>query len=681
MSESFTGRAQRVAAMVALVCMIATQVAPTYAQQPAPCDPKTAPPGGCVPGPRSPFETRTRLEKEFIERLSKPNPSPAMQMAREVLELRRLSEDPKYKDKFDREALDTVLERVMGFPAIQDEINQIMAGIRRDALNPSTEMGKAYRKHLEYMMSDDFYQRYRKADPTAANAMLAEELAKVQQIDPTATKAILDHIAERIAVDNLAEMSEDEIAANLQALDALAQADPEFAKRLVDFKNQDWVKTAKAPADVAKRLAKFAKEASAAAGKQGDDGMNAFTKWTVGKDNRLVKRIVAADSHGRVSSVAAILGIVGAATEGGYFKNGYSPDTWTKKELSLLATALKTADAFEAFGKAVMWARGYELKEITSTKNGGKVISATWIRPAVGGAPPQVLGKVGDATKFAKTAKFLKFAGPLADFIGAGIDGAKAFESFSNGKPLAGVLDGGASVCGVISGVGTGILFLEGMGVLGATGVGAPLALIGTIGWLGFKGVKWLTSEDEEIELMRKWGVHKAENVAKAKERQRVINDYRAYANSCTSDRCNTPGPVGDDARRVLGRDDDTIRMAKADPTNWRKNAYGGYDWVGTGPRPSPYDDLFKGLGGTGGPKVRPFPALPPMGEYPVAPGKTLTPSDKALLDRWSPGRPGRGKGGPAEYGDLEAAVKKLDPKSALVQSFIKDPVTCGGCH
>ena len=56
--------------------------------------------------------------------------------------------------------------------------------------------------------------------------------------------------------------------------------------------------------------------------------------------------------------------------------------------------------------------------------------------------------------------------------------------------------------------VGGTILFLEGMGLIGATGYGAPIAIVGTVLYLGFQGIKWLVTDSEEVELMKKYDVY-----------------------------------------------------------------------------------------------------------------------------------------------------------------------------
>jgi hypothetical protein len=63
------------------------------------------------------------------------------------------------------------------------------------------------------------------------------------------------------------------------------------------------------------------------------------------------------------------------------------------------------------------------------------------------------------------------------------------------------------------------------------------------------------------------------------------------------------------------------------------------------------------------------------------AAGQTLSPEDRRLIEMYRPGRPGRPPLANGDSGALERAVRKLDSKSALAQSFGKDKATCGACH
>jgi hypothetical protein len=120
------------------------------------------------------------------------------------------------------------------------------------------------------------------------------------------------------------------------------------------------------------------------------------------------------------------------------------------------------------------------------------------------------------------------------------------------------------------------------------------------------------------------------------------VQQYRMYENSCTSDRRDCPGPIGEEARRVLG------------PRGAKKDAE--------------LPDLFDGFGGQGK-----FGSL-------TGPGGKLSADERSIIEKWMP-RPGRRAVPAGDQGHLESAVRKLDRNSAIYQAFIKDPGSCGACH
>jgi hypothetical protein len=178
-------------------------------------------------------------------------------------------------------------------------------------------------------------------------------------------------------------------------------------------------------------------------------------------------------------------------------------------------------------------------------------------------------------------------------------------------------------------------------------------------------GIKaWLDDSEDEDTMIRNLGL----DYPPPTLQQRQDAEIRRFANSCTSDRCQTPGPVGEHARQLLGRDDFTLRMAKRDPDNWKPNEYGGYEWVGKGPRPTPFAEF--------GQMSKP----PAVDDMKTVPGEKLTLQDRMIIEKYRPGLANR-KLSEDDRGELERAVKKLDPDSTLAKAFAKDKATCGGCH
>jgi len=138
--------------------------------------------------------------------------------------------------------------------------------------------------------------------------------------------------------------------------------------------------------------------------------------------------------------------------------------------------------------------------------------------------------------------------------------------------------------------------------------------------------------------------------------KQRVAQ-YRMYADSCTSDRRDCSGPIGQEARLVLGP-----RGGKQEPDDDK------------------LADFFRdsgrlGAGGMGGLDLGGGIKLHAPTNF-----SKLNAEERRIVERWMP-RPGRATVPVDERGPLESAVRKLDPKSAVYQAFIKDPGSCGGCH
>jgi hypothetical protein len=76
--------------------------------------------------------------------------------------------------------------------------------------------------------------------------------------------------------------------------------------------------------------------------------------------------------------------------------------------------------------------------------------------------------------------------------------------------------------------------------------------LVAAIGYIGFS----LFEDTAEEAVLKKLQLHVDQTPKKAFNHQDVIDrEIRKYANSCTSDRRNCPGPIGDRARLLLDGD------------------------------------------------------------------------------------------------------------------------------
>lgn len=127
--------------------------------------------------------------------------------------------------------------------------------------------------------------------------------------------------------------------------------------------------------------------------------------------------------------------------------------------------------------------------------------------------------------------KITKWGGPIGDGIAATLDTISAVDNFKKATTIAGIA--------IAS---------------GSTGPAAPVGmLVGTIGYLGFKGIEWMVTDADEVKLINAAGVYR--DMSGSALRAIHEREIRKYANSCTSDRRHCPGPIGEEARRILDGD------------------------------------------------------------------------------------------------------------------------------
>jgi hypothetical protein len=119
----------------------------------------------------------------------------------------------------------------------------------------------------------------------------------------------------------------------------------------------------------------------------------------------------------------------------------------------------------------------------------------------------KLFGMTDDALKIGKLGKtlhFMKWLGPAADFIGAGLDFYKMADEIKHGDTWGAVGKGVSGVGGVAAGVG-GVMILA-----GCTGPAAPIVLVGgiVVGLVGW-GIDAGAGESPEETLLREVGVLK----------------------------------------------------------------------------------------------------------------------------------------------------------------------------
>ena len=286
----------------------------------------------------------------------------------------------------------------------------------------------------------------------------------------------------------------------------------------------------KAPADVLKRIAGVLKaqqamlaanrsaEAISAIDKIVEDAAKAGQltveqKSVLGKVFHLIEK---SDKNGALSSVAATAGVVALGMEiadGSIWKS--NDKLWNGG-----ATIAKTVGSADSYAKLGFWLRGKKLADNS---------------------------KFATATKFGRVLRIAKFGGPIGDIIVAVLDGRSAYSNYQKGHVGEAVCDAGSATCATAVAIG-GIAVAS-----GATGPAAPVTmLVGTIGYFTFKGIKWLVTDPDELKLIKEAGVFRDMSGSTLQ----AIHDREAikYFGSCTSDRRNCSGEVGENARRLYDR-------------------------------------------------------------------------------------------------------------------------------
>lgn len=467
--------------------------------------------------PNRSFQIFGNKLQRALEAAQKAGDGDPMKRLGQLLYAQELAKDPKWADKVNTDLLKLLMERQLKDPTVAAALARM-----HDETMSEIKGSSQYRAHLAMLESDEFLLRLQLEGPEQAKKTLETEIGKVAAVDAAMAREILDRIVGR------------QLMADFFALDEDTQADAvgrsidihlaELAKK--DTSLKDLTKNGvKAPADVLKRIAKVLKEQQAAlAANRTGEATAAIDKITADAAKagqitpaqqsaltKVFKGLEHSDKFGHVSTVAAVAGLVALGLDvkdGEAFKN-------FDKGLSSTATLLKTANSLESYAKLGLYLRSGATAKLATT------------------------GRLATAIKLAK------WAGPIADGISVYLDGKSAYANYSKGHMKEAVCDAGAATCATVSAIG-GIAIAA-----GATGPAAPIALlVGTVGYLGFKGVKWLVADPDEIKALREAGVLRdTSGQALAEVHAREI---RKYAGSCTSDRRNCPGPIGEEARRIL---------------------------------------------------------------------------------------------------------------------------------
>lgn len=470
--------------------------------------------------PNKAFEIFGAKFQRELERSQKAEADSALKRLARLLYAQELGKDPKWSDSVNKD----ILARKLGEMWKDPEIKKTLADLHAQTIS-EVKYSDAYRSHVGMLQSEAFLLRLQLEAPEQAKKTLELEIGKVAAIDSLEAKRLLEGILARQLMRDFHQLELEAQAESVERSIDLHVAS--LAKH--DSALKDVAKTGlKAPADVMKRIAKVlseqqkalalnrAAEATAAIDKIVEDAAK-VGQITVQQKSALSKvfnLIEKSDKNGHASVVATTAALFALGVD---VHNGEAFKGWDNaKSYQSVATIAKSVGSAESYAKVGAWLLAAKL-------------------PAEG-------------TKFAMVIKFTKWGGPIGDGIAATLDTISAVDNFKKGNNKEAVCDVGAAGCAVATTI-AGIAIAS-----GATGPAAPIVmLVGTVGYLGFKGIKWMVTDADEVKLLKEAGVYRdMSGSALAAVHEREI---RKYANSCTSDRRHCPGPVGEEARRILDGD------------------------------------------------------------------------------------------------------------------------------
>jgi hypothetical protein len=461
----------------------------------------------------------TRLRNAFESAQSSEEPSVLKDFAK-LMAAKQMSRDPKYARMIRESELEQKLQEKQKDPAMIAAMKKL-----QDDSIAQVRHSPEYAAHLQMVYSEDFMRRLDLEGPQEARKTLETELGKIAAVEPARADHAIAHLAGRQLMADFGRLDPDKQAA------ALIEA-AELHLKHVDPSWAGVIKQAKGAPDVMKRIAAVVKANNDAMAAGRASGMVEALEKIIqnsaltGKERTALAKalgwIEGRERNGGISTLAATAGAVALGME---IYDGKAFASW-EKGLSTTGGLFKTAGAAESFAKLGAYAMSKELP---------KVSAATFAK----------------AGTFSKTVYVFRFAGPVGDAMSAGLDGYSAAKNFQAGKHGEAWCDVGSTVCATASaGAGLYVIWVGSA----AAGPGAPVvAFVGTVGYLGFKGVKWIITDSDEVALLKEVGVYS--EPSPGTDYTTIDREIYKYRNSCTSDRRNCPGPIGDRARMLLDGD------------------------------------------------------------------------------------------------------------------------------
>lgn len=438
-------------------------------------------------------------------------------------------EPDKWNKYLDRVELDRRLKLIEGDSQVKRELGAIYDRAEKGARADALEKWKA---KIAYMKSPEFSDLLSLLPEEKQAEVIADKIAPIAMINPDVAMDILAGLAAKNMAKQVMAMSDEEL-------------EMQIASVLEDLIVDKHDKRGKFGADASKRLAK-AVAPLVKAGKPQDiaRAVNAEVA-AMHLDPAAASRVQTAfrwleklDKNGHATSVSAAFGA--------YFLlvDSMSGKAWEDKAavLESLGTVAKTIDSAEGTVKLVNW----------SMQQAGKMRGIEWLEKMKAPDTKAATVAAGKATPAAKWLLRAKIAGPAGDLLMAASAYQKLDKAVEKGNYNMAVVNAGKYGTALVAFTAGSYIAIAGIVGL-ETGPAAPIVwLVAAIGYIGFS----LFEDTAEEAVLKKLQLHVDQVPKKAFNHQDVIDrEIRKYANSCTSDRRNCPGPIGDRARLILDGD------------------------------------------------------------------------------------------------------------------------------
>ncbi len=369
----------------------------------------------------------------------------------ELMAAMSLTKDPKYKSRIDTAKLNRKFAQLMKNPRLQKQLAALKTKASASVIQ--TQWGQSPAKTLEkHLRGEEFQQRLKLLSPTDQKKLISGELRKLMSMDRTAGLRTAKHLLNRNVLEN-----------RLNILKNLPPAKREAAIKKALIKAGVTVDKVTGLAGAISSTIGNLDEA-AAAGNAPRKLMAALTKARANpKMAAALKTLQGLDKKGILGSVVTMATLFGMGTAG-------------------LPKNLQDATALTA----------NSLKALSLSNDVAKLLGFTEEAMAA-----------GKFLKLGKALKAMKFLGPVADALTAGLDFYGALKELEDGDTVGAVskfVSAGSGVAGVAAGIAI---------AAGSTGVGIPLAIGAAVVGMGAWLVDSLWGKTPQESLLSRVGVLK----------------------------------------------------------------------------------------------------------------------------------------------------------------------------